>query len=297
MLGWRLGISAVLIPSLIGLFIWDAKLGDTAPVLLVLCVLLTVRATWETVQLLRQKTPELSFAWPAAINVCMVAATWLPHLNLIDLPGGDATRWMSIAFPTIVFSIGVMVLFLLEAIRFQAPGRAMQSLSAGLLSVIYAGFMLVMTAQLRWVEGFHPYTALAALVIGVKMGDVGGYTFGRLFGKKKLIPRLSPGKTQAGGIGAVVTASVATWGWLAASAHWSESEVCTIWALCFGAALGIVGLIGDLCESLIKRDMEQKDSAVLMPGFGGLLDLLDSILYTGPAAWLAWVVSDAMGWI
>ena len=94
MLGWRLGISAVLIPSLIGLFIWDAKLGDSAPVLLVLCLLLTVRATWESVHLLRQKTPELGFAGPAAINVCMVLATWLPHWNLIELPDVEASRWM-----------------------------------------------------------------------------------------------------------------------------------------------------------------------------------------------------------
>ena len=58
----------------------------------------------------------------------------------------------------------------------------------------------------------------------------------------------------------------------------------------YGVVLGVVGLVGDLCESLIKRDMGQKDAAALMPGFGGLLDLLDSILYTGPVAYVLWVV-------
>ena len=58
----------------------------------------------------------------------------------------------------------------------------------------------------------------------------------------------------------------------------------------FGLVIGVVGLGGDLCESLIKRDMGHKDSAELMPGFGGLLDLLDSILFAGPAAYVLWLI-------
>jgi phosphatidate cytidylyltransferase len=53
--------------------------------------------------------------------------------------------------------------------------------------------------------------------------------------------------------------------------------------------MGVIGLIGDLCESLIKRDVGRKDAAALLPGFGGLLDLLDSVIYAGPVAWLWWV--------
>ena len=59
----------------------------------------------------------------------------------------------------------------------------------------------------------------------------------------------------------------------------------------YGATMGVIGLVGDLCESLIKRDVEQKDSAALMPGFGGLLDLLDSVLFAAPfglAFWALW---------
>jgi phosphatidate cytidylyltransferase len=57
-----------------------------------------------------------------------------------------------------------------------------------------------------------------------------------------------------------------------------------------------VGLIGDLCESLVKRDVEKKDSATLLPGFGGLLDLLDSVLYAGPVAYLLWQVIPLRTW-
>ena len=62
------------------------------------------------------------------------------------------------------------------------------------------------------------------------------------------------------------------------------------WIAIYGLILGLVGLIGDLAESLIKRDVGQKDSAPLLPGFGGLLDLLDSIIFTGPIAYLLWLV-------
>ena len=60
--------------------------------------------------------------------------------------------------------------------------------------------------------------------------------------------------------------------------------------IAYGIAMGVIGLIGDLCESLIKRDVQQKDSAKLMPGFGGLLDLLDSVLFAAPFALAFWVV-------
>ncbi|HVJ86745.1 MAG TPA: phosphatidate cytidylyltransferase, partial [Caulifigura sp.] len=58
--------------------------------------------------------------------------------------------------------------------------------------------------------------------------------------------------------------------------------------LLFGVVMGFVGLVGDLCESLIKRDVGKKDAAALFPGFGGLLDLLDSVLFAGPIAWAWW---------
>ena len=61
-----------------------------------------------------------------------------------------------------------------------------------------------------------------------------------------------------------------------------------IWAALYGAVIGVAGLIGDLCESLMKRDAEVKDSAALFPGMGGALDLLDSVLYAGPVAYLFW---------
>lgn len=293
MLGWRLGISAVLIPALIGLFFWDATWPQTAPILLALSLLLACRATWELVGLLGNQVPGLAWRPLALANMLIVLSAWSAHWHADP----ELARWLAVCLVASTFTVCVLALFLVEAARFQQPGAAMANLSAGVLVLVYCGVLLAMTAQLRWIQTDLPYLALASLVIGVKMGDVGGYTFGRLFGKRKLIPRLSPGKTRAGGVGAVATAAVATWLWFTIAANWLEVPVCGTWAFAYGAMLGIIGLIGDLCESLIKRDVQQKDSSELLPGFGGLLDLLDSILYTGPVAWMVWVVSESLGWV
>jgi phosphatidate cytidylyltransferase len=68
------------------------------------------------------------------------------------------------------------------------------------------------------------------------------------------------------------------------------------WSAFYGLGLGVVGLIGDLCESLIKRDVGKKDSASLFPGFGGLLDLVDSVLYAGPVAYILWKALPLATW-
>ena len=68
------------------------------------------------------------------------------------------------------------------------------------------------------------------------------------------------------------------------------------WSIVYGAIIGLAGLVGDLCESLVKRDLGKKDAASLLPGFGGLLDLLDSILYAGPVAYVPWKVLPIDPW-
>ncbi len=96
-----------------------------------------------------------------------------------------------------------------------------------------------------------------------------------------------------GGLGAVLGAALGSSVWLQFGPGWLSSDrepTSIVFAIVFGAIVGVVGLVGDLAESLIKRDVEKKDSAALMPGFGGLLDLLDSILYAGPVAWILWQI-------
>ena len=300
MLGWRLLISVILVPVLIGIFVLDHRAGETAPYLFALCLLLVWRSAYEFTDLLKTRSFSPSFVLIGSCSTLIVAATWIPHLPSspggLTLPLALTCRDLAID----VFGLSILAAFLRGAIRYREPGTTMETLGADILGIAYLGVLLSVTAQLRWVAGVQAgYLVLASLVIGAKCGDIGGYTLGRLFGKKKLVPTLSPGKTQMGGVGAILGSSLAVTAWLQfAPGYFFDNGVpCDIvWSLIYGAIIGVVGLVGDLAESLIKRDVGKKDSAVLMPGFGGLLDLLDSVLYAGPVAVLLWKVLPLATW-
>ncbi|QDV52669.1 phosphatidate cytidylyltransferase [Gimesia fumaroli] len=288
MLGWRLLISAILIPLLFGLFYLDQRAGVSAPYLLGLSCLLIVRGSWEITDLLTVRNLVPSFRLVCGLSLSICVAAWVPFLQ----GASSDPQTLSLALMAVTYAVSVLIIFLKGAIQFQEPGQSMETIGAEILSVSYMGFLLAMLAELRWVLGPETgYLALGSLIISAKMGDIGGYTFGRLWGKTKLVPRLSPGKTQVGGYGAIFGAALGAFLWLHFTislfhSGWMASP--WYWSILFGAIIGVVGLVGDLCESLIKRDVGKKDSAELLPGFGGLLDLLDSPLYAGPVAFLLW---------
>jgi len=188
----------------------------------------------------------------------------------------------------------------MNAARYRQPGASMETLGAELLIVGYVGVLLCLTAQLRWVAGAQAgYLVLGSLIIAAKCGDIGAYTLGRLLGRRKMAPYLSPSKTWAGAVGALIGSGLGAWIWLRSApplfdAAWPPCPA--LWAVVYGVLIGIAGMIGDLCESLIKRDLGKKDAAALMPGFGGLLDLTDSVLYAGPIAYLLWNVLPLRTW-
>jgi phosphatidate cytidylyltransferase len=305
MLVWRIGISVILVPILIGIFVLDHRAGEAAPYLFGLSLLLVWRASYEFADLLKTRSFDPSFPLIGCCSTLIVAATWLPHCVPNVVARGDDVTLLQLLgcfdLPMLVFSLSILAAFLRGAIRYREPGTTMESLGADILGIAYLGVLISVTTQLRWVAGVQAgYLVLASLVIGAKCGDIGGYTLGRLFGKKKLVPTLSPGKTWMGAFGALLGSSIAVTAWLhfAPGYFFDNGTPCNIvWSLVYGAIIGVVGLVGDLAESLIKRDVGKKDSAVLMPGFGGLLDLLDSVLYAGPVALLLWKVLPLATWL
>ena len=122
---------------------------------------------------------------------------------------------------------------------------------------------------------------LLAFVFVVKSSDIGAYTFGRLFGVHKLAPRVSPGKTWEGLAGAMVVAMLVSFAFAAASG------IMSVWlATIFGGGMAVAGQLSDLTESMLKRDARQKDSSNRVPGFGGILDVIDSLLLAAPLAYV-----------
>ncbi|MDO4629897.1 MAG: phosphatidate cytidylyltransferase [Planctomycetia bacterium] len=183
------------------------------------------------------------------------------------------------------FAVAVILVFLQEMYTFVRPGAVNIRISYSIFTIVYVGLLPTFLAQIRLCHGL---SALCAFIAIIKMGDVGAYTIGRLFGRNKMAPSLSPGKTIEGAFGALlfsVLTSLLFFYWIMPWMGTVCSQEKVVWWILYGAALGFLGMLGDLAESLMKRDAEIKDAGTLVPGFGGVLDILDSLLISAPVAY------------
>ena len=130
---------------------------------------------------------------------------------------------------------------------------------------------------------------LAAMAL-VWIADITAYFAGRAFGKHKLAPSISPGKTWEGAAASLVAAIAMAWVVIEWCGAGRAGRPCGGW-LAYGLLVGTAGMAGDLAESLVKRDLGAKDSGRSLGGMGGFLDLVDSLLLAGPVAWLLWALA------
>ena len=145
---------------------------------------------------------------------------------------------------------------------------------------IFLGFYMLIRAD-------HSIWWIIGIIAIVKMCDTGAYFIGSAIGRHKMIPWLSPGKTWEGLAGGLVVATLTAWGLASLSGHWlpAEPAIPLGWAIGIGIVIGLTGQLGDLVMSLIKRSAQVKDSSSLLPGLGGVMDVLDSPLLAAPVAW------------
>ncbi len=161
--------------------------------------------------------------------------------------------------------------------------KATGTLHWGLMTTVFAlshlAALLVLPLSPAAADAFAAGTAglVLFLVVLTEFNDVMQYVWGRTFGRRRIVPRVSPGKTWAGFIGGVLsTAALAVpLALLLTPFPWWEG-------LLLGLGIGVVGFVGDVVVSAVKRDLSVKDSGTLIPGHGGVLDRLDSLLYTAP---------------
>ncbi len=194
--------------------------------------------------------------------------------------GNDLTLQMLLPGLAAVL-LGWLVLHLLRRER-SAKGaiHLLCALSAGFV------FMGLLVSSWVWVRVVLQPWGLAAAVLVIKSCDIGAYFTGRFLGRHKLIVWLSPGKTWEGLAGGMVLSAAVAW----AAVWWSQPSVvdgglhAVPWwfVLLSGALLGYVGQLGDLFASALKRDAGVKDFARTIPGFGGVMDVIDSLLLAGP---------------
>ena len=217
-----------------------------------------------------------------AIGVPLAAALPLyAHLRLAN----------AVALPASVGALVVLVILAAAIWTRGVAGKPLASVAVTLFGAIYTGGMLSFGYLLR----YHDYAVGAAAgtaLVGLPLvltwaSDIGAYFVGRALGKRKLIPSVSPGKTVAGAVGALIVTALVSWLYARFVLEpYAQLGLRPVWAVLFGLVVSVSAQVGDLAESLLKREGGVKDSSRLLPGHGGILDRFDSLLFVLPLAHL-----------
>ncbi|MFD2246603.1 phosphatidate cytidylyltransferase [Pontibacter ruber] len=173
-------------------------------------------------------------------------------------------------FPPIVF-----LAFVLELYRKQE--QPFTNIAFTLLGVLYVAVPFGLLHKLGYLQGEYSWQPILGLLLLIWASDTGAYIAGKTFGKHKLFPRISPGKTWEGWVGGTMLSLVVAW---AISIPFNDLELYQ-W-LGVAVITAVFGVLGDLVESLLKRSLSVKDSGTLLPGHGGILDRFDSLLLVIP---------------
>lgn len=184
-------------------------------------------------------------------------------------------------------ALGALGLTVLAAFAWRMAGppeNYLRDVTAGVFAVFYVPFLATFVALMLAADD-GPQRVLTFMLL-TAVSDTGAYAVGWRLGRRKLAPRISPGKTREGLAGAVLFALAAgalCMEFLIDGGRWWQGLV-------LGLAVALGATVGDLGESMIKRDLGIKDMGTLLPGHGGIMDRLDSVLPTAPVAWLLFVL-------
>jgi phosphatidate cytidylyltransferase len=319
MLAMRLAIGIPLVATFVAILLIDEWFAPWYPFWLVTSLLVLGASALEIVGLLRATSARPSGNTVFGGVLALVLANWAPHVtehlsryeaaretgqavrevgespSRDDAPHGRAYDPAApievLAWPLWAFVGVLMFSFIAQSAQFQAPGGTMATIAGTVLATAYIGLLGSFIMQLRWLDGAcSGAVPLAALVATAKGADIGAYTLGRIAGRHKLWPRLSPNKTIEGALGGLVFGVAAAALVVAVARLWIGHHLLS-WpaTLGFGVVVGSAAQLGDLMESMIKRDCERKDASDAVPGYGGVLDIMDSLLFAGPVAYGYWL--------
>lgn len=296
MLRWRIILSTVFIAALVGLCWLDQQAARPGVYLWPLAIVVSLLVAGELLAMFRCREHR-PLAWTVYVGTLLtVLAAGLPAFWTADAASQTVGQlgWVAIGL-----AAGWLLCTAGEIIRFEAPGQVTMNLALASLAILYAGGLMGFVIGLRLLgDGRWGMLALVSLIATVKMSDIGQYTVGRLVGKHKLAPWISPGKTWEGAGGGILFAAVAAWavfrwggelvvGPAGESPSGDNSVLSVLW---FATVVAVAGMVGDLTASLLKRDAGVKDSSTWMPGFGGVVDVLDSLLVAAPVVYVFWTL-------
>ncbi len=218
---------------------------------------------------------------------------------LYHMKQGDA---VGLHLPTYIewgFWMLLMIGAPLFSLRYPVKGvQSLLAISTTVLGFAYLPFLFHFLTRIIFVVPAQESVAIPGiwylvwLIVVTKFTDVGAYVIGSLCGKDKMIPHISPGKTWQGCVGGVIIAVLLGVGLKLALGDKLDYLGAWPWVVGLSVILAILAIIGDLMESILKRSLEIKDSGKIIPGIGGVLDLIDSLCFTAPImyAYLLWQI-------
>jgi phosphatidate cytidylyltransferase len=187
------------------------------------------------------------------------------------------------------FETGFLILFVLglcvRQFLSRDGSRAIPNVAVTLLGLMYVPWLLNFIQKIHFLPGINGTLYLLYFIVVTKCSDIGAYCVGSLIGRHKMIPRVSPGKTWEGFGGAILVSTGAS----VLFAHLAGERLAgmnLLHAIILGVVLSVAAVVGDLIESIFKREAGVKDSGRFFPGIGGILDLLDSLLFNAPLMYL-----------
>ena len=305
MLGRRLISAAVIISSMLLLLYFDFSLGRPEslgrPGLLLcgLAVILAAMAASELVIMFDNVACRLNHNVIVGATVAMTCTAFAPVLWR-DQPPDCPLGHFGWAMAGIVLAIVLAFTHQMRTFNpshSSASGEIIDQLGRSALIFIYLSMLFAFLVPHRLLQDNNALglVSIITLITATKLADSFAYFIGKRFGTIKLAPKLSPGKTVQGALGAFIGGCVGT----AIVIYIVAPGIFSIevakpwwWILVYGILVTSAGMVGDLAESLIKRDTQTKDSSSWLPGLGGILDIMDSLVFAAPVSFFLWIIAD-----
>ena len=277
---------------LLGIVFYGLLAGDTLSVFLVggIVMLLNIVGLLEFYGMVEESSLP-RFKWLGlAGGVTLVSTQFIYLSGLAKAQLGEPTMGGAAELELGVFVVLLLALLVRRVFAHPAP-PLFSMVGHTMLGVLYVSWLLGFLLKIYFIAtptgaGFDPGYCLLFFILATKCSDIGAFLLGSMIGRHKMIPKVSPAKTWEGLVGALLLSTTAA---MLMAHYWGAAKLggmTPLHAAALGPLLGVGAVLGDLVESVLKRDSGVKDSGSFFPGIGGILDLLDSLLFNAPLMFL-----------
>ena len=277
---------------LLGIVFYGLLAGDTLSVFLVggIVMLHNIVGLLEFYGMVEESSLP-RFKWLGLAGGGTLVSTQFIYLSgLAKAQLGEPTMGGAAELELGVFAVLLLALLVRRVFAHPAP-PLFSMVGHTMLGVLYVSWLLGFLLKIYFLAtptgaGFDPGYCLLFFILATKCSDIGAFLLGSMIGRHKMIPKVSPAKTWEGLVGALLLSTTAA---MLMAHYWGAAKLggmTPLHAAALGPLLGVGAVLGDLVESVLKRDSGVKDSGSFFPGIGGILDLLDSLLFNAPLMFL-----------